>query len=116
MIDLLSEGPPPYQAPSLAALGAGAAWGERGAGLGGDLPARSVPLPTPGGRAAAAAALCTYLRHPARSRTAPRAQASPRPLLALRGSPEHRGNVSMAFIGQSAPDIRNVAKKKKKCK
>ena len=22
-------------------------------------------------------------------------------------SPEHRGNVSMAFIGQSAPDIRN---------
>ena len=25
-------------------------------------------------------------------------------------SPEHRGNVSMAFIGQSAPDIRNVAK------
>ena len=25
--------------------------------------------------------------------------------------PEHRGNVSMAFIGQSAPDIRNVAKK-----
>ena len=28
-------------------------------------------------------------------------------------SPEHRGNVPMAFIGQSAPDIRNVAKKKK---
>ena len=25
-------------------------------------------------------------------------------------SPEHQGNVSMAFIGQSAPDIRNVAK------
>ena len=41
---------PPYQAPSLAALGAGATRSERVVGLGGDLPARSVPLPL-GGRA-----------------------------------------------------------------